>query len=279
MRSTDRRRGSIRTREQKKLTEKRLRRAAAFLENDTIPERLEEDGEQDIDLHDEESWGGENTPQDAVDSESPDFQLITSIRPLWILYKGRLIWASGKLGRDLREREFFRRRIQAFLDFLADEFPDKSDEDRLLAMQGLFMEEEEEKEKEKNNKEGKGTAWLSRLDKDGIVYGENRIISLKMLRTKQGGGGRGNDSCPDPLLLLWLERELKEHPGESPLKWRNCKNWIIGINDFLSKVNDKLNNFVISGGIGLKDVNFHYEESTIQRKHLSEWRKWWEARK
>ena len=147
MRSAGRIRGSAKTREriQTKLIEKRLKRAATFSENETIPERLDEDNEQDIELHDEESWGGENTPQDAVDSESPDFQLITSIRPLWILYKGRLIWASGKLGRDLREREFFRRRIQAFLDFLADEFPDKSDEDRLLAMQGLFIKEKGKK--------------------------------------------------------------------------------------------------------------------------------------
>ena len=75
-----------------------------------------------------------------------------------------------------------------------------------------------------------------------------------------------------------LERELKNHPGESPLEWRKCKDWILGINDFLSNVNDKLNNLVSSGGIGLKDVYFHYEESTIQRKYLGEWRKWWEAR-
>ena len=288
------------------------RRLPSFLEYETFEEQQNDDGSL-VEINDEDSWGGENTPQDVTDSENPEFQIISSIRPLWLLYKGRLMWAGARLGRDIPKREHFRRRIQAFLDFLAVEFPepDNSDEDRLLAMQGLFMEEKEAKNakqkkeaeetegtveideldeieleeieegdgaKGKNNKKEKDTAWLGRLDKDGIVYGNGKIISLKMLRTKQGGGGRGGDSCPRQLLLLWLARELKKHPGESPLEWRNCKDWIMEINDFLSDVNDKLNNFAASGGIGLKDRHFHYAASTVQKKHLGEWKKWWEAR-
>ncbi len=238
-------------------------RIPAFFEDNTFQETPDEDNEPDIELGDEESWGDGETPQDVVDSESPDFQVISLIHPLWLLYKGRLIWAGARLGRDIPEREFFRRRVQMFLDFLAGEFPDKSDEDRLLAMQKLFMEE----------KKGKDTAWLSRLDRDGIVYSDGKIISLKALITGQGGGGQGNDSCPKALLLMWLERELKNHPGESPLDWKNCKSWIMGINDFLSKVNDALNHFIDSGGIGLKKRSFHYLESTIQRRRLGEWKK------
>lgn len=260
------------TRARTAIREPRKRRVPAFLEYETFAEQKNDDGSL-IELNDEESWGDENTRQDAAESESPDFQSVSSIRPLWLLYKGRLVWAGARLGRDIREREFFRRRIQAFLDFLADEFPDKSDEDRLLAMQGLFMEE-----KEKQGNEGASTAWLDHLGEDGIVYGEGKILSLKMLRTKTGGGGRGGDSCPRHLLLLWLDRELKKRPGESPLEWKNCQDWIMGINDFLSLVNDRLNSLVSSGGIGLKERHFHYEVSTVQRRHLGEWKKWWEAR-
>ena len=297
MRAADRirKRKSERKQERNIIKERTRKGLPLFLKYDILNELIDEPDEFDIELNDEESWGGEETAQDEPEAESPEFHVIADIRPLWLLYKGRIVWASDNLDRDIRERELFRRRVQAFLDFLAGEFPDKCDADRLLAMQGIFMMKKEgrKKQEEQDQAQGKNkskkrsaasTAWLNRLDRVGIVYGNGKFMPLKNFRVKHGGSGSGGDSCPKHLILLWLERELKEHmylkPGgcRQPLKnWKSCKDWIMGINDFLDLVNKNLNDLVSVDGIGLEKRNFKYEESTIQRKLLSTWRKWLEA--
>ena len=288
MRAADRirKRKSERKQERNIIKERTRKGLPLFLKYDIFNEPIDEPDEFDIELNDEESWGGEEIAQDEPEAESPEFHVIADIRPLWLLHKGRIVWASDNLGRDVRERELFRRRVQAFLDFLAGEFPDKSDADRLLAMQGIFMMKKEDV-KEQEQAQGKNkskrrnvtsAAWLNRLDRVGIVYGNGKIMPLKNFRVKHGGSGSGGDSCPKHLILLWLERELKEHMSEQPLKnWKSCKDWIMGINDFLDLVNKNLNDLVSVDGIGLEKRNFKYEESTIQRRLLSKWRKWLEA--
>lgn len=279
MRAADRirKRKSKRKQERNIIKERTRKGLPLFLKYDIFNEPIEEPDEFDIELNDEEPWGGEEMAQDEPEAESPEFHVIADIRPLWLLHKGRIVWASDKLGRDVRERELFRRRVQAFLDFLAGEFPDKRDADRLLAIQGIFVmkkkEQEEQEQAQGKNKSKKrsstSTTWLSRLDRVGIVYGNGKIMPLKNFGGKQG------DSYPKHLILLWLERELKEHMSEQPLKnWKSCKDWIMGINDFFDLVNKNLNDLVSVDGLGLKKRNLKYEESTIHRKLLSTWRKW-----
>ncbi|MBQ9404081.1 MAG: hypothetical protein IJU15_03775, partial [Synergistaceae bacterium] len=61
-----------------------------------------------------------------LEAESEKFissYCVIKIKPLWILHEGQLIWASSRHGFKLAEKEYFRRRLQTLLDFLADEFP------------------------------------------------------------------------------------------------------------------------------------------------------------
>lgn len=287
-------------------TEVILVRGSGYLDRSTLLEETEANNVPDANAEEEESWGGEETAQDKVDSKDPDFQDYFTVRPLWILYKGRLMWASSSIGRDVQVRELFRRRIQAFLDFLVTEkqFPDKSDEDRLLAMQGLFVMKKEKtsesikpnaenvpaptlrdiepenmegSEEDEDNQNGKDkTTWLERLDGVGIIYGEGKILPLSALRT---GVGQRQESFPEPLAHLWLERELEKRPYEKePLNWENCKEWIVKIEGFYEAVSKQLNSFqeeVEGSGLGLQKRNFAYNEDTLQHKHLVEWKKWW----
>lgn len=271
--------------------ERRKRGGSKFRDRDALLEAPEADDRPDIETDDEESWGGEETDQDGQDTETSDFQSPPAVRPLWALYGGRLLWASASIGRDVQERELLRRRIQAFLDFLAERFPNKTDEERLLAMRGLFIAEDNENSGEerkgrrenegngKNEKDSKpSTAWLNRLQKAGIIYGEEKILPLSALRA---GQGQGQDTFPEPLARLWLERELEKRNEDSPLEWRNCKDWIVGIKNFYKEVEGQLNRFkeaMEGSGLGLKERNFPYNEGTLQRKHLPKWKKWWSAR-
>ncbi len=221
------------------------------------------------------------------ESESGEFisdSAIIKIKPLWILYEGQLIWASSRHGFKLAEKEYFRRRLQALLDFLADEFPDKTPGDLLLSLQGFFV---------RDNDEGSDpTYWLETLRNSGIVYGEDKILPIKNLRA---GRGQGKDSesksvkLPDNLEYLWLERELSKPERYSeldePFSWRNCNSWLpSGIRDFCSKVNELCAGFETdtedkrAHRLGLKLLKFGYHDSTLQRKRLKGWALWWNRR-
>ena len=257
----------------------------AFLGRNTIPSLPIEYDETDIDIDDEEASGGEDISQDYTESERPDFQLAPVVMPLWILYRGRIFWAASHLGRDYQQREFFRRRVQTFLDFLRKQFPDKNkdkdkdDETLLLSMRGFFKAAG-----------GRESAWLNRLDHVGIVYGEGKIMPLSMLRA--GAGHRAN-SFPRALTHLWIEKTFSNSDADNPFDWKNCKDLVLGpagINAFCKKVTALFADYEsneqvkVKGkdgkeeiySLGLLKTDAQYEESTIQRKRLKEWREWWD---
>ncbi|MBQ4470192.1 MAG: hypothetical protein II917_08675 [Synergistaceae bacterium] len=217
-----------------------------------------------------------------LEAESEKFissYCVIKIKPLWILHEGQLIWASSRHGFKLAEKEYFRRRLQTLLDFLADEFPGKTSGDLLLSLQGFFV---------RDNDEGSDpTYWLETLRNSGIIYGEDKMLPIKSLRA---GKGQGKDSAsksvrlPDNLEYLWLERELSkpEHYSEEPFSWKNCNSWLpSGIRDFCSKVNELCAGFETDTedkrvhGLGLKLIKFGYQDSTLQRKRLKGWALWW----
>lgn len=47
----------------------------------------------------------------------------SSIRSLWVLYEGRIIWAASHYGFNIAEKEYLRSRLQLLLEFLHGEFP------------------------------------------------------------------------------------------------------------------------------------------------------------
>ena len=119
---------------------------------------------------------------------------------------------------------------------------------------------------------------IERLEKVGIVYGKDKILTLRTLRA---GKGQGQDSFPERLAHFWLERELGNRHEDNPLDWRNCKDWIIGLRDFQDEVAGQLNKFKEESdgqGLGFKERNFPFNAGTLQRKRLPEWKKWWKER-
>ena len=216
--------------------------------------------------------------EESEDDENDDYSITTDagvIQPIWILYEGQIIWAASHYGFRLSAKEYFRRRVQSILDFLAEEFPSKSYGELLLSLQGFFV---------KDNDGSKGN-WLESLKSAGILIADDgSVMPLGNLRVEKGKGKDSEDrsvSLPENLEYLWLERELskKEHASDNPLLWKNCKGWILeGINEFCAKINELCGQFVSNNkeqGIGLKRVEFAYEESTLQRKKLQAWKKWW----
>ena len=123
---------------------------------------------------------------------------------------------------------------------------------------------------------------------------KDKIISLGKFRVTQGKGKNTAQKLdrltrlPDTLEYLWLEHQLLKPERLSqlnPLDWKNCKSWLTnGLNEFCKKINDFCLIFdnenendtgKSNQGIGLKNVEFGYKESTIQRKRLGKWKEWW----
>ena len=230
------------------------------------------------DDYDEAPCEADEESEDDEDDYSGDTNT-EAVQPIWILCEGQILWAASHYGFRLSAKEYFRRRVQSILDFLAGEFPDKSYGELLLSLQGFFV---------KDNDGSKGN-WLESLKNAGILYTNDRsmgydIMPLGNLRAGKGKGKDSEDrsaSLPENLEHLWLERELskREHVSENPLLWKNCKGWILeGINEFCAEINELCNNFVSNNdeqGIGLKTMEFAYEEATLQRKKLKAWKEWW----
>ena len=212
-----------------------------------------------------------------------------SIKPIWILINGQIIWAASRYGFRLGPKEYLRRRIQLLLNFLAKEFPEKSYEDLLLSLQGFFVRD--------NNADAETSSWLNSLRSVGILYGEDKLLKDKIISLNKFrvGQGKGQDTTqkltrlPDTLEYLWLEQQLLKPERSSqinPFDWKNCKNWLTsGLNEFCKKINDFCLIFDNENdveentqGIGLKHIKFGYKESTIQRKRLEKWKEWWKKR-
>ena len=212
-----------------------------------------------------------------------------SVKPIWILINGQIIWAASRYGFRLGPKEYLRRRIQLLLNFLAEEFPEKSYEDLLLSLQGFFVRD--------NDADTESSSWMNSLKTTGILYGEDNLLKDKIIPLSKFrvGQGKGKDTAqqltrlPDTLEYLWLEHQLLKPERASqlnPLAWKNCKDWLIdGLNEFCRKINDFCFTFNNENdteenahGIGLKHIEFGYRESTIQRKRLEQWKKWWSQR-
>ena len=241
--------------------------------------------QEEVDLMEEDYDGAPCEADEESEDDNDDYLGGTdtgAIQPIWILCEGQIIWAASHYGFRLSAKEYFRRRLQSVLDFLVGEFPNKSYGDLLLSLQGFFV---------KDNNSSKGN-WLESLKGVGILYMDDRSMeySIMSLGNLRAGKGMGKDSeessasLPRQLEYLWLERELskKEHASENPLLWKNCKRWILeGINDFCAEINELCSKFVYNDderGIGLKRVEFAYEEATLQRKKLKAWKEWWNSK-
>ena len=245
----------------------------------------------------------EFTDEDIIDVEAEDFSEWededgedyyasagnSGINPLWVLFNGKIIWSASRYGFKLGPKEYFRRRLQLLLNFLADEFPAKSYEELLCSLQGFFIRD--------NNTSDNSGAWLEYLKNSGILYGDDalvkdKILPLNFFRAGKGEGKSGTYAVSLPVGLehLVLEREiLRRSPNEKkPLAWKNCKSWILeSLNDFCDKINDFTLIFEQdnddeegrnSRTLGLRRVEFTYNEAALQRKMLKGWVQWWEKR-
>ena len=201
-----------------------------------------------------------------------------SIQPIWILYEGQILWSASRYGFNLTSKEYFRRRLQILLDFLVRKFPGKSYGDLLLSLQGFFA---------KDNTDSKGH-WLASLKNSGIIYFDEltkkyNIISLGNFRAGKGQG----KILPEKIESLWLENEFsKINLSGNQGKFKNYKASLIeSFKNFCSELNDLCSLFASDSeddneenkrGIGLKKIEFIYEDSTLDRKKFNSWKKLWE---
>lgn len=214
-------------------------------------------------------------------SDYPDTEGAGNIRPIWLLYEGQILWAASRYGFRIAPKEYFRRRVQKLLHFLASKFPGKSYGDLLLSLKGFFA---------KDNDSSKGN-WLESLKNTGILYLDEtkkdyEIMPLGDLRAGKGQGK--NNELPEMIERLWFEREVSKSglaPGTSP-DWDKFGALLLdSFKNFCEELNDLCGSFDsheeedsgkgITSGIGLKKTEFTYEESTLQRKKLDRWKKWW----
>ena len=244
-----------------------------------------EDAELSAEDYDDAPLEADEESEDYDDNgEHSDSAGTGSIQPVWLLYEGQILWSASRYGFRLSPKEYFRRRLQILLDFLAKEFPGKSYGDLLSALQGFFV---------KDNSSSKGN-WLDSLKNVGIIYmdGETRKYEVMPIGNFRAGKGEGrynediSRSLPENLERLWLERELSKRIPASgnQLDWKNCKGWLLKeLKDFCAKINELCTTFDIEddeenahdeNGIGLKKTRFDYEASTLQRKKLHVWKKW-----
>lgn len=203
-----------------------------------------------------------------------------SIQPIWILYEGQILWSVSHYGFNLASKEYFRRRIQILLDFLADKFPDKSYGELLLSLQGFFA---------RNNESSKGN-WLDSLKNSGILYFDEGTKKYEVMPLGNFRAGKGQGKIlPGKIESLWLEHEFSKLNGSlSPKGFDKYKAQLIeNFKSFCSKLNESCSIFDTdeddseeekSYGIGLKKTKFVYEESTLDRKKFGQWKKLWSER-
>ena len=258
-----------RTTEHKHIRERNTGSFISYIEGTADPD--------EIDLTEEDSLDNPSEADEESEDESggDDYAVPKSfsVQPLWILYGGQILWAASHYGFNLAPKEYFRRRIQALLDFLAKKFPRKGYGELLLSLQGFFV---------RDGESSKGR-WLESLKSSGILYFDEGtkkycVIPLTKLRAEKGQG----KSLPGKIESLWLESELaKINPSVSPKDFNKYKAPLIdSFKKFCAELNGLCSVFDSqeegsSGVLGLKRTEFVYEESTLDRKKFVEWKKLW----
>ena len=247
-----------------------------YIDDSTDPEELElteEDSFDDPLEADEES-------DDYSDEEYSNGADAFSIQPIWILHEGQILWSASHYGFNLAPKEYFRRRIQTLLNFLAEKFPGKSYGELLLSLQGFFV---------RDNEASKGS-WLDSLKNSGIIYfdEETKKYCVMPLGNLRAGKGQGK-ILPGKIESLWLEREFSKIRSfyGSQIDLEKHKDFIIGsFKKFCAELSSLCSVFDSQeaeedsdkgqkNGIGLKQTEFVYEESTLYRKKFGEWKKLW----
>ena len=259
-----------RTKERKPIRERKRGSFTAYFDDIADPEELTLTDEDSLDhpLEADEESEDENVSDDYGVAVS------SGIQPLWILCGGQMLWAASRYGFNLAPKEYFRRRIQILLDFLAKKFPRKSYGELLLSLQGFFA---------KDGESSKG-GWLDSLKTSGILYFDERkkkyeLMPLGNLRAGKGQG-KGKE-LPKQLESLWLEQELSAIGHNDPEKMKarlidDFKKFCSELNDLCSVFDSQEEEESEKGkkiyGIGLKKIEFAYEESSLDRKKIIEWK-------
>lgn len=261
---------SVRVKEKKSVRERSKGSFTAYIDDITDPEELTITDEDSLDEPPEsyEESEDENSGDDYGAAVS------TGIQPLWILCGGQILWAASRYGFNLAPKEYFRRRIQILLDFLAKKFPRKSYGELLLSLQGFFA---------KDSSSSKG-GWLDSLKNSGILYfdEEKKKYELMPIGNLRAGKGQGKGKeLPKQLESLWLEHELSKigHHDNEKMKARlieDFKKFCAELNDLCSVFDSQEEEEAVKGekiyGIGLKKIEFAYEESSLDRKKILEWK-------
>ncbi len=248
----------------------------SYIDDLTDPEEPELTDEDSLD----EPLEAEEESED--DSSGDDYGVAESfsIRPLWILYEGQILWAASHYGFNLTKKEYLRRRIQTLLDFLAKKFPRKSYGELLLSLQGFFA---------KDNESSKGN-WLDSLKNSGILYFDESTKKYQLMPLGKLRAGKGQGKLlPGKIESLWLEHEFSKLTlSLSPKDFDKHKAPLIdSFKNFCAELNALCSIFDSedddseeekSRGIGLKKTEFIYEESTLDRKKFLQWKKLWGER-
>lgn len=240
------------------------------------PELTDEDLLDNPEEADEESEDN-NSNEDYGSAEA------FSIQPVWILYEGQILWSVSRYGFNLASKEYFRRRILILLDFLAKKFPGKTYGELLLSLQGFFA---------KDNESSKG-GWLDSLKNSGILYfneGTKKYEVMPLGNFRAGKGQGKEKELPGKIESLWLEHEFSRIERDSGLHSdiEKHKSSLIGnFKNFCSELNvlcsifdsqEEDSNGERTHGIGLKKIEFVYEESTLGQKKFDNWKKLWSKR-
>lgn len=271
---------------------------AQITDTDTLPEpdnediSLEEIQDADLPDEDEQSDEGGDVPQNGAESADDAFLPPPLVRPLWLLYNGRLIWASEDFGYNTAPREQLRIRTQKVINFLRNYFPEKDDAQCLELINRFFVAESDKKQsgaepedlgapessEAQNSAPGAGRAktkssanWLkaSSLARVGIVCNA-RTTPLKMLMGSQGS----KNALPDKLLHAWFDQVCDQHPKKEILAPKESK-WLHGELDKFCK---KLREAGSTEVLGLAPLECTYEKETYKKKLRPKFRNWLAAR-
>ena len=247
------------------------RNVSVYMNDDTDPEDAELSAEDYDDAPLEAEEESEDYDDDGDRSEAAG---IGEIQPVWLLHEGQILWAASRYGFRLSPKEYFRRRLQTLLDFMAAKFPGKSYGELLVSLQGFFA---------KDNDSSKGS-WLESLKNAGIVYmseesGKYEIMPLGNFRAGKGHG-KPNE-LPEKLKDFWLQCELSRTGQDSanPHDWgailENFKKFCEEINDLCSRFDaqEEAPEDGKTSGIGLKKIEINYQTSTLERNILNKWKK------
>ncbi|MBQ6971857.1 MAG: hypothetical protein IJP86_05820 [Synergistaceae bacterium] len=244
-----------------------------YIDDSTDPEEPEPTAEDSTDAPLEAN-------EESDDDEGGEYHVgaeAFSIQPIWILYEGQILWAASRYGFNLASKEYFRRRIQLLLDFLVRKFPGKSYGELLLSLQGFFV---------RDGESSKGR-WLDSLKNSGILFFDERakkyrVIPLSDFRADKGQG----KGLPGKMEALWLEHEFsKINASVSRKDFEKYKAGLFaGFKDFCAELNELCSVFdsqedegETKQSIGLKKIDFVYDESTLGNK-LTKWKKLWSKR-